>query len=80
ARIYIGFIAMSSNYYNDTDSVFDVMRALGCVQSFHLIGICSEDVDPVDWHTPKKYPSCLRHHIKGIKIFALKRKDVEFQL
>ncbi|KAH1032590.1 hypothetical protein J1N35_044764 [Gossypium stocksii] len=127
ARIYIGFIAMSLNYCNDTDSVFDVMRALSCVQSFHLTGICSEiqamlqrpslipefpnltflkigtcnagwenmlvrcpcletlafelkDVDPVDWRTPKKYPSCLRHHIKAIKIFALKRKAVEFQL
>ncbi|KAG8472441.1 hypothetical protein CXB51_034188 [Gossypium anomalum] len=127
ARIYIGFIAMASNYCNDTDSVFDVMRALSCVQSFHLTGICSEiqamlqrpslipefpnltflkmgtcnagwenmlvrcpcletlafeleDVDPVDWRTPKKYPSCLRHHIKAIKIFALKRKNVEFQL
>ncbi|KAG8472434.1 hypothetical protein CXB51_035304 [Gossypium anomalum] len=127
ARIYIGFIAMSSNYCNDTDSVFDVMRALSCVQSFHLTGICSEiqamlqrpslisefpnliflkmgtcnagwenmivrcpcletlafeleDVDPVDWRTPKKYPSCLRYHIKAIKIFALKRKNVEFQL
>ncbi|KAG4166547.1 hypothetical protein ERO13_A13G139700v2 [Gossypium hirsutum] len=127
ARIYIGFIAMSSNYCNVTDSVFDVMRALSCVQSFHLTGICSgiqamlqrpslipefpnltflkigtcnagwenmlvrcpcletlafelEDVDPVDWRTPKKYPSCLRHHIKAIKIFALKRKNIEFQL
>ncbi|TYH35182.1 hypothetical protein ES332_D13G175700v1 [Gossypium tomentosum] len=112
ACTYIGFIAMSSNYCNDTDSVFDVMRALSCVQSFHLTGICSEDSSyateaqsdsriskpdffedgylqcwmgkhdfgPVDWRTPKKYPSCLRHHIKAIKIFALKRKDVEFQL
>ncbi|PPD87603.1 hypothetical protein GOBAR_DD15461 [Gossypium barbadense] len=127
ACTYIGFIAMSSNYCNDTDSVFDVMRALSCVQSFHLTGICSEiqamlqrpslipefpnltflkmgtcnagwenmfvrcpcleilaseleDFGPVDWRTPKKYPSCLRHHIKAIKIFALKRKDVEFQL
>ncbi|TYI47370.1 hypothetical protein E1A91_D13G168500v1 [Gossypium mustelinum] len=103
ACTYIGFIAMSSNYCNDTDSVFDVMRALSCVQSFHLTGICSEiqamlqrpslipefpnltflkmeDFGPVDWRTPKKYPSCLQHHIKAIKIFALKRKDVEFQL
>ncbi|MBA0672652.1 hypothetical protein Goklo_029077 [Gossypium klotzschianum] len=39
-----------------------------------------EDFGPVDWRTPKKYPSCLRHHIKAIKIFTLKRKDVGFQL
>ncbi|TYG86859.1 hypothetical protein ES288_A13G166500v1 [Gossypium darwinii] len=128
ARICIGFIAkMFSNYCNDTASAFDLMRALSCVQSFHLTGICLqiqamlqspslipefpnltslkmgacyagwenmlarcpcletlafelEDFDPVDWHTPNKDPSCLQHHIKAIKIFALKRKHVEFQL
>ncbi|PPD70605.1 hypothetical protein GOBAR_DD32515 [Gossypium barbadense] len=122
ARICIGFIAkMFSNFCNDTASAFDLMRALSCVQSFHLTGICLEspslipefpnltslkmgacyagwenmlvrcpcletlafeleDFGPVDWHTPKKDPSCLQHHIKAIKIFALKRKHVEFQL
>ncbi|KAB1995488.1 hypothetical protein ES319_D13G165000v1 [Gossypium barbadense] len=81
ARICIGFIVnRSSNYYNDTASVFDLMRALSCVQSFHLTGICSEDFGPGDWGTPKKDPSCLQNHIKAIKIFALKRKHVEFQL
>ncbi|MFQ6650483.1 hypothetical protein Gotur_022577 [Gossypium turneri] len=106
---------MSSNYCNDTDSVFDVMRALSCIQAmlqrpslipefpnltFLKMDTCNagwenmfvrcpcletlaselEDFGPVDWRTPKKYPSCLRHHIKAIKVFALKRKDVEFQL
>ncbi|TYH35183.1 hypothetical protein ES332_D13G175800v1, partial [Gossypium tomentosum] len=103
ARICIGFIVnRSSNYYNDTASVFDLMRALSCVQSFHLTGICSEiqamlmrpSLIPefpnltslkmgacyAYWRTPKKDPSCLQNHIKAIKIFALKRKHVEFQL
>ncbi|KAL1063810.1 hypothetical protein V6Z11_D13G168300 [Gossypium hirsutum] len=39
-----------------------------------------EDFGPGDWRTPKKDPSCLQNHIKAIKIFALKRKHVEFQL
>ncbi|TYH92240.1 hypothetical protein ES332_A13G168400v1 [Gossypium tomentosum] len=43
SRICIGFIAnRSSNYCNDTTSVLDLMRALSCVRSFHLTGICSE--------------------------------------
>ncbi|XP_052483075.1 F-box/LRR-repeat protein At3g59190 [Gossypium raimondii] len=43
ARIWIGFIAkMFSNFCNDTASAFDLMRALSCVQSFHLTGICLE--------------------------------------
>ncbi|KAK8261161.1 hypothetical protein V6Z12_D13G168000 [Gossypium hirsutum] len=97
ARICIGFIVnRSSNYYNDTASVFDLMRALSCVQSFHLtdssyaneaqcpcletLAFELEDFGPGDWRTPKKDPSCLQNHIKAIKIFALKRKHVEFQL